>query len=71
MVRSAAVVADAIFRIENSVLEAKKATQQQLNEVIILVKDYKDIIREIDEEHGVTTDVSYMDGHIKTIESFL
>jgi hypothetical protein len=71
MIRSAAVVADAIFRIENSVLEAKKATQQQLNEVIILVKDYKDIIREIDEEHGVTTDVSYMDGHIKTIESFL
>jgi hypothetical protein len=71
MVRSAAVVADAIFRIENSVLEAKKATQQQLNEVIILVKDYKDIIHEIDEEHGVTTDVSYMDGHIKTIESFL
>jgi hypothetical protein len=71
MVRSAAVVADAIFKIENDVLEAKKATQQQLNEAILLIQDYKDIIHEIDEEHGTITDVSYMDGHIKTIESFL
>ena len=71
MVRSAAVVADAIFKIENDVLEAKKATPQQLKEAILLVQDYKDIIHEIDEESGVISDVSYMDGHIKTIESFL
>lgn len=71
MVRSAAVVADAIFKIENDVLEAKKATPQQLKEAILLVEDYKDIIYEIDEEHGTVSDVSYMDGHIKTIESFL
>jgi hypothetical protein len=71
MVRSAAVVADAIFKIENDVLEAKKATPQQLKEAILLVEDYKDIIHEIDEEHGIVSDVSYMDGHIKTIESFL
>jgi len=71
MVRSAAVVADAIFKIENDVLEAKKATPQQLKEAILLVEDYKDIISEIDEEHGTMSDVSYMDGHIKTIESFL
>jgi hypothetical protein len=71
MVRSAAVVADAIFKIENDVLEAKKATPQQLKEAILLVEDYKDIIHEIDEEHGTISDVSYMDGHIKTIESFL
>jgi hypothetical protein len=71
MVRSAAVVADAIFKIENDVLEAKKATPQQLKEAILLVEDYKDIIHEIDEEHGTMSDVSYMDGHIKTIESFL
>jgi hypothetical protein len=71
MTRSAAVVADAIFKIENDVLEAKKATPQQLKEVILLVEDYKDIIHEIDEEHGIVSDVSYMDGHIKTIESFL
>ena len=71
MVRSAAVVADAIFKIENDVLEAKKATPQQLKEAMLLVEDYKDIIHEIDEESGVISDVSYMDGHIKTIESFL
>ena len=71
MTRSAAVVADAIFKIENDVLEAKKATPQQLKEAILLVEDYKDIIHEIDEEHGIVSDVSYMDGHIKTIESFL
>jgi len=71
MVRSAAVVADAIFKIENDVLEAEKATPQQLKEAILLVQDYKDIIHEIDEEAGVVSDVSYMDGHIKTIESFL
>ena len=71
MTRSAAVVADAIFKIENDVLEAKKATPQQLKEAILLVEDYKDIIHEIDEEHGMISDVSYMDGHIKTIESFL
>jgi hypothetical protein len=71
MVRSAAVVADAVFKIENDVLEAKKATPQQLKEAMVLVEDYKDIIHEIDEEHGVITDVSYMDGHIETIKSFL
>jgi len=71
MIRSAAVVADAIFKIENDVLEAEKATPQQLKEAILLVEDYKDIIHEIDEEAGVVSDVSYMDGHIKTIESFL
>jgi len=71
MTRSAAVVADAIFKIENDVLEAKKATPQQLKEAILLVEDYKDIIHEIDEEHGIVSDVSYMDGHIKTIQSFV
>jgi hypothetical protein len=60
-----------IFKIENDVLEAKKATPQQLKEAILLVEDYKDIIHEIDEEHGIVSDVSYMDGHIKTIQSFL
>jgi hypothetical protein len=71
MVRSAAVVADAIFKIENDVLESEKATPQQLKEAMVLVEDYKDIIGEIDKISGMIHDVSYMDGHIKTIESFL
>jgi len=71
MIRSAAVIADAVFKIENDVLESKKATQAQLDEAIVLVDDYKDIISEIDEDNGTLTDVSYMDGHIETIKSYL
>ena len=71
MVRSAAVIADAIFKIENDVLESKKASQSQLDEAIVLVDDYKDIIHEIDEDNLTSTDVSYMDGHIETIKSYL
>ena len=71
MVRSAAVIADAIFKIENDVLESKKASQSQLDEAVVLVDDYKDIIHEIDEDNLTSTDVSYMDGHIETIKSYL
>jgi len=71
MVRSAAVIADAIFKIENDVLESEKASPAQLSEAMVLVDDYKDIISEIDEDNGTNTDVSYMDGHIETIKSFL
>ena len=71
MIRSAAVIADAIFKIENDVLESKKASQSQLDEAVVLVDDYKDIIHEIDEDNLTSTDVSYMDGHIETIKSYL
>ena len=71
MIRSAAVIADAIFKIENDVLESKKATQAQLDEAMVLVDDYKDIISEVDEDNSTLTDVSYMDGHIDTIKSYL
>ena len=71
MIRSAAVIADAIFKIENDVLESKKASQSQLDEATVLVDDYKDIIHEIDEDYLTSTDVSYMDGHIETIKSYL
>jgi hypothetical protein len=71
MIRSAAVIADAIFKIENDVLESKTATQAQLDEAIVLVDDYKDIISEIDEDNLTSTDVSYMDNHIETIKSLV
>jgi hypothetical protein len=71
MVRSAAVIADAIFKIESDVLESKTATQSQLDEAMVLVDDYKDIISEIDEDNGTLTDVSYMDNHIETIKSYV
>ena len=71
MIRSAAVIADAVFKIENDVLESKTATQSQLDEATVLVDDYKDIIEEIDEDNNTSTDVSYMDGHIETIKSYV
>jgi hypothetical protein len=71
MVRSAAQVADNVFRIEAEVIKLGVATQLQLDEAIILVEDFKDIIYEIDEEVGMKHDVSFMDGHIVKIKEYL
>lgn len=71
MIRSAAQVADNVFRIEYEVMKAESATQHQYEEAIILVDDFKDIIHEIDEESGMIHDVSYMDGHIEKIASYV
>jgi hypothetical protein len=71
MIRSAAVVADSIFKIEADVLESKLATPEQLKEAIVLVDDFKDIINEVDKISGMKHDVSYMDGHIETIKSYV
>lgn len=70
MIRSAAIVADEVFRVEKEVLESKTATAEQLQAVIAIVEDFKDIIHEIDEEVGMVHDVSFMDGHIKTISEY-
>jgi len=71
MVRSAAQVADNVFRIEKEVVAKGKAETSQLNEVELLVDDFKDIIHEIDEEVGMIHDVSFMDGHIKVVKDLL
>ena len=71
MIRSAAVVADSIFKIEDDVIKAENATPEQLKEAVVLVDDFKDIIHEIDERSEMVHDVSYMDGHIDKIASYL
>ena len=71
MIRSAAQVADNVFRIEYEVIKAESATRHQYEEAVVLVDDFKDIIHEIDEESGMIHDVSYMDGHIEKIASYL
>ena len=71
MIRSAAQVADNVFRIEDEVIKAESATQHQYEEAVILVDDFKDIIAEIDKISGMKHDVSYMDGHIDKIEEYL
>jgi hypothetical protein len=71
MIRSAAQVADNVFRIEDEVIKAESATQHQYEEAVILVDDFKDIINEVDKISGMVHDVSYMDGHIKKIKEYL
>jgi len=71
MVRSAAVIADRVFEIEAGVLEEEKATPIDEKIATVLIKDFKDIMNEIAEEVGQSFDVSYMDGHLETIKSFL
>jgi hypothetical protein len=71
MVRSAAQVADNVFRMEEEIIKAEVATPDQFMEAYILAEDFKDIIHEIDEEVGMIHDVSFMDGHIEKIKSYV
>jgi hypothetical protein len=71
MIRSAAIVADEVFRIEKEVIQRGSATEEQLLAVMQIVKDFKDIIHEIDEEVGMVHDVSYMDGHIEKVREYV
>jgi hypothetical protein len=71
MVRSASLVADRVFDIEEEVIEDSKASPKDLGEAITLVADFKDIMKEIDDRVGMKHDVGYMDGHIKKIKSYL
>lgn len=69
MVRSAAQVADNVFRIEKEVMEKGFSTELDVQQAELLVGDFKDIIVEIMEETGKTYDVEYMNRHIDLIKS--
>lgn len=71
MIRSAAQVADNVFRIEEEVISKESATPEQLNEASLLVEDFKDIMNEINEDSGMIHDISYMDGHIEKIKEYV
>lgn len=71
MIRSAAQRADSIFEIKVKVMEDKMATSEQLEQAELLVDDFYNLIDKIDEELGMIHDVSYMDGHIEVIESYI
>ena len=71
MVRSAALQADRVFNIEEDVIEDKIATDKDLMQVEQLVKDFKDLMAEIDEIVGMKHDVAFMDGHIEVIKSYM
>ena len=71
MIRSAAQIADNVFEIEKNVIYDGNSDPSQLDQAIILVDDFKDLMHEIDEEVGMVHDVSFMDGHIRTIKEYL
>jgi len=71
MMRSAAVVADSVFKIEEEVIKSENGTLEQLEEAIVLVDDFKDIMSEIDKLVGMSHDVSFMDGHIIKISEYV
>lgn len=70
MIRSAAIVADKIFEIEKEVLDNEYTSPEDMEQVVKLVQDFKDIIHEVDEEVGMVHDVSYMDGHIEKVKEY-
>lgn len=71
MIRSAAQVADNIFRKEEEVIGAGVASQHDYEEVVLLVDDFKDIIEEVDKIVGMKHDTSFMDGHILKVKEYL
>lgn len=71
MIRSAAQIADNVFRIEDDVISKKMATPEDMIQAELLVSDFKDLIHEIDEEVGMIHDTTFMDGHITKIGSYL
>lgn len=71
MIRSAAQIADNIFRIEHEVITKASADLEELGEAQTLVDDFYDLIREIDELLGTDMDVSYMEGHLEVIRGYI
>lgn len=71
MIRNAAVLADSVFKIEAKVLEDKVATPEQLEQATVLVDDFYGLMSVIDDDLGMFHDVSYMDGHLEVISSYI
>jgi hypothetical protein len=70
MIRSAALIADNIFDLEEDVIEEGIAMPEDVEVASLLISDFKDLMLEIDEITGMTHDVSYMDGHLQTIVAY-
>jgi hypothetical protein len=71
MIRASAVIADAVFMIEKKVLDNEMATPMDLRRAETLVEMFKDVFETVDERTGMEHDISYMDGHIEVIKSYL
>ena len=71
MVRNAAILADSVFGIEADVLDEEIADEKQVAKAELLVKDFYELMKVIDEKVKMNHDVLFMDGHIEKIKSYL
>ena len=71
MVRNAAMIADKLFDLEEDVMEEEMVSEEDVALAELLVKDFYDLMKVIDDKIGMSHDVSYMDGHIEKIKSYL
>lgn len=71
MIRNAAVIADKVFEIEAKVLDEETASTEQLDKASLLVDDFYELMEVIDDRLGMIHDVSYMDGHLEKIASYI
>ena len=68
MIRSAAQIADNIFKIEYYGIEKGFVSDDKVAEAEVLIFDYKDLIKQIEKTHNKNYDVSYMDSHLEVIK---
>lgn len=71
MIRSAAQIADNVFRKEEEVVKAGVASQHDYEEVALLVGDFRDLMIEIDDEVGMQHDTSFMINHVDVVNDLL
>ena len=67
MIRSAAQIADNIFEIEREVLVQGYSTEDEITMVKVLVEDFVDLMKEIDNLTGMKHDVSFIYDHQRLI----
>lgn len=71
MVRTAAIFVDGVLDIEADVLEEGYVEPQDLAKAELMVKDFYDLMKVIDEKTNMKHDVSFMDNHIETIKKYI
>jgi malonyl CoA-acyl carrier protein transacylase len=57
--------------IEDRVVREARAEERDLRRAQILVDMFKDVFETVDERTNMEHDISYMDGHIEVIKSYL
>jgi len=71
MIRSAALIADTIFDIEEDAIEDGEIGPDDFHQASILASDFKDIIAEVDVITGMSNDTSFIDNHVKIISELI